>query len=478
MPTDPSATPPPRHQEPVDVHLLLRRDGPAGPEVLLSRRAGHVYAAGLWHAPNGHLDGPHEDVVTALIREAVKETGVGIDPADVRHAVTVHHRSPSGGARIGVFFEVRHWSGEPRVMEPAVCDAMDWFPLAEPPSPTVAYCRAGLDAYAAGWQFAVHFQEPGDPIEFEPAADRLRLLPSAGPSLDAPDRRVREFAEQAVGRITGWTDTSWAREGSRVWRADGTDGGQWFVKIHQSDRFHDREVDAYRTWVPALGAAAPRLVAADPGLRAIVITAVPGRSLHGAAHRPDEQQRIFHRIGELTAAIHLSLPARPGTRAPAALGKLERHLAAARAHLAPGDEDFVRQVTATADRLPSLDMVPTHGDFQLRNLRWDQATGTLYVIDFERSEPGPAVRDFVRFSDAWFGRPDLAEAVMAGYGRKLSAAEEQHLVVHQVLDAVSGIQYGIGHGDPELVERGRRTLAQLRATHGSGLPTATPEPSR
>ncbi|WP_078891036.1 phosphotransferase [Streptomyces sp. NRRL S-350] len=471
----PAAT---RHQEPVDVHVILRREGLAGPEVLLSRRAGQVYAAGLWHLPSGHLDGPHEDVVEALIREAKEETGVGIDPADVRHAVTVHHRSPGGGARVGVLFEVRRWSGDPRILEPAVCDAMGWYPLAELPSPMVAYCRAGLDAYQAGQQFAVHFQEPGDPIEFEATADRLRLVASAGAAPDAPGLQVREFAEQAVGCITSWTDTSWAREGSRVWRARGGEGGEWFVKIHQSDRFHNREVEAYRSWVPSLGPAAPRLVATDPGLRAIVITAVPGLSLHGAVYRPEEQQRLFHRIGELAAAIHRSLPALPGDGATAALGKLERHLDAARDHLAPGDEDFVRQVTAKADQLSDLELVPTHGDFQLRNLRWDSDADTLYVIDFERSERGPAVRDFVRLADAWSGRPDLYEAVMAGYGRRLSQAEEEHLAVHQVLDAVSGIQYGIAHGDPELVERGRRTLAQLRTACSSGSPTATPEPTR
>ncbi|MEU0042910.1 hypothetical protein ABZ044_07430 [Streptomyces werraensis] len=43
-----------RHREPVDVHLLLRRDGAAGPEILLSRRAGQVYASGLWHLPSVH----------------------------------------------------------------------------------------------------------------------------------------------------------------------------------------------------------------------------------------------------------------------------------------------------------------------------------------------------------------------------------------------------------------------------------------
>ncbi|MET9443542.1 hypothetical protein [Streptomyces sp. NPDC006610] len=39
------------------------------------------------------------------------------------------------------------------------------------------------------------------------------------------------------------------------------------------------------------------------------------------------------------------------------------------------------------------------------------------MIDFERTEWGPAMRDFVRLSDAWHGRPDLLQAVMDGYGR-------------------------------------------------------------
>lgn len=48
---------------------------------------------------------------------------------------------------------------------------------------------------------------------------------------------------------------------------------------------------------------------------------------------------------------------------------------------------------------------------------------------------------------------------MADYGRKRTRAEEQHLAVDSALDALSSIQ----HGDPELRERGRRTLTRLRA---------------
>ncbi|MGY1440092.1 phosphotransferase [Streptomyces reniochalinae] len=455
-----------RHREPVDVHLILRRGGTASPEILLSRRAGPVYASGLWHLPSGHLDGPHEDIVEALVREAREETGVTIDAADVHAAVTVHHRSPGGAARIGVLCEVRRWEGTPGVREPQVCDAMDWFRLDDGlPHPMVAYCRAGLDAYRAGARLALHFQHPADAIAYTPEQDRLRLVTAAGGPVVAsePDGRVRQFAERAVGRIVSWTDTSWVREGSRVWRAHGAAGGTWYVKVHQGDRFHAREVGAYRTWVPRLGAAAPRLVAADSRLRAVVVTAAPGRPLHGTVPSSREQQVLFRRIGALAAAIHTSAPPQPGP-APGdmQLEKIEHHLRRARPHLGPGDEDFLRVRAGRARELPDVECVATHGDFQLRNLLCAE-DGGLAVIDFERSEPGPAVRDLVRLSDAWAGRPDLYDAFLTGYGRTLTLVEEERLTVDSALDALSGIQYGAAHGDPELLERGLRTLARLRA---------------
>jgi 8-oxo-dGTP pyrophosphatase MutT (NUDIX family) len=455
-----------RHTEPLDVHLIAVRDGGAAEEVLLSRRAGAVYAAGLWHLPSGHLDGPVEDVVTALVRETREETGVLVDPADVRTAVTVHHRSPGGSARVGFFFEVRHWKGDPQIMEPAVCDGMDWFRFDALPAQMVAYCRAGLDAYKAGARLAVHFQEPSDAIAYDPATDRLRIIPAVGDStLTAqPDAAVREFTERAVGRITGWEDVSWAWTGSQVWRARNAFGGTWYVKVHQNAKFHSRQVRAYRTWVPSLGAAAPRLVAADDGLLTVVVTAVPGDPLHGAVHTPEEERRIFYQIGALARRIHQSASARPAPEGSGpAVEKAERHLAAARPHLEDGDEEFVRAFVQRAEELPPLEWVETHGDFQLRNILRADDGALVVVIDFERSEPGPAVRDLVRLSDAWAGRPDLYEVLMAGYGRALTAVEEERLVVDAALDAVSGIQFGIANGVPDLVERGKRTLKRLRA---------------
>ncbi|MFE7393246.1 phosphotransferase [Streptomyces sp. NPDC057582] len=466
-----------RHTEPVDVHLILRRESAAGPEVLLSRRAGQVYAAGLWHLPSGHLDGPHEDVVAALVREAWEETRVVINPDDVRGAVTVHHRSPKGSSRTGYFFEVQQWKGDPVIAEPDVCDAMEWARLDALRDGMVAYCRAGLDAYRAGARVAVHFQLPGDTIAYTPNADRLRLVPDATgrASGSRPDTAVAAFAQRAVGAIAEWTDTSWTRENSRVWRIRGAGGGTWYLKIHQNKKFHAREVTALRTWAGSLGAAAPRLVAADTELRAVVVTALRGRPMHGVVLAPEQEREAFHRIGALARRIHEASPPRPvPVGSGPAIGKADRHLEAARSHLALGDEEFVHELVRQAENQLPLEWVETHGDFQLRNILRDDTDGTVAVIDLERSEPGPAVRDLVRLSDAWAGRPDLYGSFLAGYGRSLTSAEEARLVIDMALDAVSGIQFGAAHGDPELVERGHRTLARLRAEQRHNSPVEKP----
>jgi hypothetical protein len=181
---------------------------------------------------------------------------------------------------------------------------------------------------------------------------------------DIPPEDVRQLAEQAVGRIATWADASWARDSSRVWRADGAQAGVWYVKIHQNTRFHHRKVDAYRSWVPSRGTAAPALVTADSASRAVVITAVPGRPLYGITHPPEQQQLLFHQIGALAAAIHGSaapLPAEEGCpRSRRSSGTWKQP--------APICTRGTRSSSARpwrAEDVPPLDRVPTHGDFHL-----------------------------------------------------------------------------------------------------------------
>lgn len=179
-----------RFTVPLDVHAVLLRPGAAGVEVLLTRRAGGVYASGLWHMPSGHVDGSHEDIVEALVREAHEETGVVIAPEDVNIAATIHHRSPQGSSRVGVFGTVRAWTGVPHIREPHLCSGMAWYPIDRLPPGMVAYPRAGLEVLRARRPFGIHFQQPYDSVAHDPAGpDRLRIL---GPvtALGGPDQEV------------------------------------------------------------------------------------------------------------------------------------------------------------------------------------------------------------------------------------------------------------------------------------------------
>lgn len=123
----------------------------------------------------------------------------------------------------------------------------------------------------------------------------------------------------------------------------------------------------------------------------------------------------------------------------------------------------------TARRLPA---VPTHGDVQPKNFLWNPSSRQVALIDFERAEPGLAVRDLVRLEyGAWDGKPFLRDAFLDGYGRALTADEESALRDLAALEAVSAIQWGSANDDTDIVSRGYRTLARLRpaAPGPSGL---------
>jgi 8-oxo-dGTP diphosphatase len=139
----------PRHL--IDVHVLLVRDG----QVLLSRRRdpSAVYD-GRWHLPSGKLDAG-ESVLAGAVREAREEIGVVIAPADLRFVHTLHVRDCGDEPRLGVFFEVLRWMGEPVNREPDKCSGLSWFPLDGLPEDMIEYPAAGVRGYLTGQTFSV-----------------------------------------------------------------------------------------------------------------------------------------------------------------------------------------------------------------------------------------------------------------------------------------------------------------------------------
>jgi Phosphotransferase enzyme family len=272
------------------------------------------------------------------------------------------------------------------------------------------------------------------------------------------------LARRVAGEIAEVTDCSWPREGSAVWRVSGPHGC-WYVKRHSSALFHQREVTALRHWGQALGPGrAPALAAADSDLLAVVMSALPGQPVCDRGLGEDDEQEVHRQAGILLWRLHEA--ARP-VASDAAIRRIttrvEGHLQRAEHLLTPAQSALTRR---SAERLGPLaavlPAVPIHGDAQPRNWLWDPAAHRLAMIDFERAEVAPPVRDLVRLVDgAWDGRPDLAQAFFAGYGRALSGIEEEVLTCFTVLDAVSGLGWGPANGDGEVIGRARKTFARL-----------------
>nr|WP_239070082.1 MULTISPECIES: aminoglycoside phosphotransferase family protein [unclassified Streptomyces] len=285
------------------------------------------------------------------------------------------------------------------------------------------------------------------------------------------------FAEQALGPLKDACDTSGSRENSSVWRITTRSGAAWYLKRHPSVKFHTREVTAYAQWTPALGPGrTPELVAADPALSAVILTALPGNSPSDRPLPRDQEREVHRQLGLLLSRFHASDPPRPPVGAGAATSTVERNLAVARLHLVPGDETLIRQLATRLTALPHLPQVPTHGDAQLHNTVWNAETRTLGIVDFERAEYGPATRDLIRLEyGPWDGRPDLRAAFFTGYGQGLTRLETNVLNAMTALDALSGIAFGITAGDTEVIERAHRTLQRLRRESAACDPSADNE---
>ncbi|KJK36086.1 DNA mismatch repair protein MutT [Lentzea aerocolonigenes] len=135
----------------IDVHVLLVR----GDRVLLTRRRDtNPLFDGRWHLPSGKLDAG-ESVLAAAAREALEEVGVVIALQDLRHVHTLHANGSGVEPRLGLFFEVLRWAGEPVNREPDKCSAVRWFPLNALPDDLIEYPAAGLTAYASGHTFGL-----------------------------------------------------------------------------------------------------------------------------------------------------------------------------------------------------------------------------------------------------------------------------------------------------------------------------------
>jgi len=122
------------------VYLLFVRND----KILLLRRLNTGYEDGNYGLVSGHVDG-NESLTAAAAREAKEESGVTIDPRELRLKVVMHRIG--NDERIDFFFEPQTWESEPKNMEPEKCDDLSWFPINTLPSNTIPYIREAIRCY-------------------------------------------------------------------------------------------------------------------------------------------------------------------------------------------------------------------------------------------------------------------------------------------------------------------------------------------
>ncbi|MGN9918420.1 phosphotransferase [Micromonospora palomenae] len=215
--------------------------------------------------------------------------------------------------------------------------------------------------------------------------------------------------------------------GTRVLRASTSVHGDVVVKIHRSLERHHREVHAYRTWVPALGDRAPRLLAITDDPPAIVITAVAGVPLTERQLDLEAEQRAYRQAGQLLKTLNAAGPPRLepdwtawlADRAEYWIHRAGDRITAART------AELRAHMRALRDLAP-LPALPCHLDFMPRNMIYGDDE-VVRLIDFEHSRYDLPARDLVRLATrVWPQRPDLCASFLDVYGQ-LSAVENEVL---------------------------------------------------
>ncbi|WP_414169152.1 NUDIX domain-containing protein [Streptoverticillium reticulum] len=131
----------------IGVHLYLER--PDGTVLLGLRHRNSVFAPSTWHVLAGHCE--QENAISCLIREAWEEAGLHIERQDVELVHVVHHIDKAGDRpRMGLFFRVRAWSGEPQLCEPDKCTEWRFWDPAALPDDLVDYTRVAIEKIQNG----------------------------------------------------------------------------------------------------------------------------------------------------------------------------------------------------------------------------------------------------------------------------------------------------------------------------------------
>ncbi len=126
----------------VGIEIMVLKDG----RVLLGKRTGS-HGAGEYAFPGGHLE-YMETFNACAKRELAEETGVEMANTRFLMLANVTKYAPKHYTHITLIADWK--SGEPKVLEPEVCESWAWYDIDNLPEPLFETCRLSIDSYKTG----------------------------------------------------------------------------------------------------------------------------------------------------------------------------------------------------------------------------------------------------------------------------------------------------------------------------------------
>lgn len=302
---------------------------------------------------------------------------------------------------------------------------------------------------------------------------------------DAGFLEILEWARTILGPCQYESDDSREHPGQRASTLRlQTPAGACYVKLHRDPAHWANEVHGYECWADAFGNSAPRLLAVrDVAPLAIIISALPGRSLEATRFAPRQEQAIWQAAGAGLAGLHRLPPgdffgscrrdgsplaAQPFTDAraylDAELGDLEER-GAQGSFFSADERDFARAARGLLPAFTNERPTACHRDYCPANWLVTSDGRWCGVIDFEFSYWDVRSADFSRLPNwEWVHRPDLIAAFRTGYGRAFTPAEEQQNLFSAALYALGAIVWGEENAYHGFAREGRAAVELLRKT--------------
>lgn len=130
------------------VAAVIVHDTNTNRVLLLQRGPNAKFAQGMWDLPVGKND-PGEPITATAVRELYEETGIIVEPDDLRVAHVIHGargvEAPNGF--VTIVFTAHHWAGEPHNREPGKHAQVQWISTTAIPENFVFTTASALHRY-------------------------------------------------------------------------------------------------------------------------------------------------------------------------------------------------------------------------------------------------------------------------------------------------------------------------------------------